>query len=418
MVQQEIAAKQRNVQSAQAAIENPTALPVDKSAYEDQIRKAQAEVEDEQRTVQSQQQAFAQVQAVDQVTLQRQQEVAQQQAALDQQPPEFGTKRVIFATDRKSSSDKGKLQILNEKNGNGELAFGLCDVAVERQGNITNNILHWIQDRDADRFYSVQAVSLMSNELMWREVGTELAAASTHDALLFVHGFNVSFDDGCRRAAQIAYDIKFSGPVFLYSWPSHDSALAYAEDGEMAEATEPNFTKFMKGILAQHGIDHLHIIAHSMGNRIVMHTLFVEKLTPAEQAHLGQIIFAAPDVDRSYFEKNVLVASVKAVGVTLYASNHDQTLALSKVANCGATMFLHCTVRVGDARPDIEIKSGMDSIDASAVDTSLLGHSYIGASRSVLADFGELIFDNRSPDKRFGVLTEGRPPKQWWILNP
>ena len=69
--------------------------------------------------------------------------------------------------------------------------------------------------------------------------------------------------------------------------------------------------------------------------------------------------------------------------------------------------------RVGDARPDIDV--GMNSFDPSAVDISLLGHSYIGAARSVLADFGELILDNRSPDRRFGVLSKGQPPKQWWV---
>ena len=75
---------------------------------------------------------------------------------------------------------------------------------------------------------------------------------------------------------------------------------------------------------------------------------------------------------------------------------------------------LHCVGRVGDARPDIDV--GMNSFDPSAVDISLLGHNYIGASRSVLADFGELILDNRSPDRRFGVLSKGQPPKQWWVL--
>ena len=154
-------------------------------------------------------------------------------------------------------------------------------------------------------------------------------------------------------------------------------------------STEPNFTRFVKEVLAQHGIEHLHIIAHSMGNRILMNTLFVDKLTAAKQTHLGQIVFAAPDVDRSYFDSSVVVTKIKPVRVTLYASNHDQALALSKVANCGKTMFLNCVGRVGDARPNIEIKPGMDSVDASAVDTSLLGHSYIGASRSVLADFAE-----------------------------
>ena len=38
--------------------------------------------------------------------------------------------------------------------------------------------------------------------------------------LVFVHGYNVSFDDAARRAAQISYDIGFTGQPMAFSWPS------------------------------------------------------------------------------------------------------------------------------------------------------------------------------------------------------
>jgi len=148
-----------------------------------------------------------------------------QQATVHEPGGQYGAKRVIFATDRSIDSSHASPQVLNEHNANGDLSFGLCDVAVERQGNFSNNFLHLIEDRDADRFYSVQTISLINKSDMWKEVGLEMRATSSRDALLFIHGFNVSFEDGCRRAAQIAYDIKFPGPVFLYSWPSHASIL-------------------------------------------------------------------------------------------------------------------------------------------------------------------------------------------------
>jgi len=65
-------------------------------------------------------------------------------------------------------------------------------------------------------------------------------------------------------------------------------------------------------------------------------------------------------------------------------------------------LFFNCVGRVGDAKPKIETQRGMDSLDASSVDTSLMGHSYIGNTRSVLADVAALISDNRDPDNRFG----------------
>jgi esterase/lipase superfamily enzyme len=415
--QREIYDEQRAAQTSLAAMDNPTALPTDKAAFESQIRDAHAKVQDEQREVLTNQETLADVRAVDATRVQDRQAVLQQ-SMLDQRPPQFGTKRVIFATDRKTSLQDGKQRMLNERNDAGQLQYGICDAAVERQGDFLNNILYWINDRDSERFYSIQNISLLSKGEMWTEAGAEFKAAATNDALLFIHGFKVPFDDACRRAAQIAFDIKFPGPVFLYSWSSHASMFAYADDGKMAEASEPNFTNFVKEILARPGIGHLHILAHSMGNRILMHTLFVDKLTPPEQAHLGQVVFAAPDVDRTNFDKYIVVSSIKPMRVTLYASDRDQALAASKIANCGRTLFFNCVGRVGDARPNIDIQRGMDSLDASAVDTSLMGHSYIGNARSVLADLAALISDNRDPGKRFGVLQEGQSPNIWWLISP
>ena len=40
-------------------------------------------------------------------------------------------------------------------------------------------------------------------------------------ALIFVHGFRVTFEDGARRMAQIARDLRpFLALPILYSWPS------------------------------------------------------------------------------------------------------------------------------------------------------------------------------------------------------
>ena len=53
-------------------------------------------------------------------------------------------------------------------------------------------------------------------------------------ALVFVHGFNTSFEHALYRTAQIAYNIKFDGAPFLYSWPSKGalSSQDYSYDRE------------------------------------------------------------------------------------------------------------------------------------------------------------------------------------------
>ena len=60
-------------------------------------------------------------------------------------------------------------------------------------------------------------------------------------ALVFVHGFNTTFDNALFRTAQIAYDLKFDGAPFVYSWPSQGQVgfQDYSYDRESTGQAEP-----------------------------------------------------------------------------------------------------------------------------------------------------------------------------------
>ena len=53
----------------------------------------------------------------------------------------------------------------------------------------------------------------------------DAASVFPKQVFVFVHGFNVSFENALRRTAQIAYDLNFDGAPFLFSWPSGDGML-------------------------------------------------------------------------------------------------------------------------------------------------------------------------------------------------
>lgn len=320
-----------------------------------------------------------------------------------------GTHRVFFATDRAVSKQGEPVQLLNLPSPEGAVTLGVCNASVDLLPGAAEPGQHLRPTPEADRYYAVQSINTLSAGSFWAETDSALGAAGSQDALLYIHGYHSSFNDACRRAAQIAADLKFQGPVFLWSWPSRDELSGYFSDEKMAAWSSGHFTGFLRKVLSQRGLNHLHIVAHSMGNRVLEQALISVKLTTAEQAHLGQIVFAAPDLSRAAFDAECNPGNIAALRITLYASRHDQALRAAKIA--------HTFPRLGDANPDIDIRPGMDSIDASAVDTSLLGHSYIGNSRSVLADVAALISSNTVPDKR-GLARMGQSPRQWWLLNP
>lgn len=59
----------------------------------------------------------------------------------------------------------------------------------------------------------------------------------------------------------------------------------------------------------------------------------------------------------------------------------------------------------------------MDTIDATAVDTSLLGHSYFAEARLVLADVYYLIRDGTPPEKRFGLTAVDTQTGRYWLFK-
>lgn len=102
--------------------------------------------------------------------------------------------------------------------------------------------------------------------------------------LIFVHGFNVPFDQAVETAARLKHGLDAKDPkegssiqrpacVILFSWPSADSLFDYRSDYEMnAPQAVESFLLFMNQILAfQDGQfrDKIVVAAHSMGNLLI-----------------------------------------------------------------------------------------------------------------------------------------------------
>ena len=74
-------------------------------------------------------------------------------------------------------------------------------------------------------------------------------------ALVFLHGFNVTFADAAIRAAQIGYDLKVPGATAFFSWPSRGSVAAYPADEASIEASERAITDFLVDFTANCGAE-------------------------------------------------------------------------------------------------------------------------------------------------------------------
>ncbi|MFE9423758.1 alpha/beta hydrolase [Kitasatospora sp. NPDC006697] len=236
--------------------------------------------------------------------------------------------------------------------------------------------------------------------------------AATGEALLFVHGFNVSFRDAAVRAAQLAYDLNFTGLPVLYSWPSKGSVADYAADGNAARRAVPYFQEFLRHLLTAGRVAELHVVAHSMGNRLVTDALADLDTTalPPGSGRLGQLVFTAPDVDAEVFRQLLPRIVRQARGCTLYASSADRALL--------AARRLAEYPRAGQAGERVLVLPGLDTVDVSRLDTGLLGHSYFGDHRSVLSDLHGLLRHRHPPQQRYGLVRVPHRDGAYWAFQP
>lgn len=164
-----------------------------------------------------------------------------------------------------------------------------------------------------------------------------LAVDDTERALLFIHGYNNSFEDAVQRAAQIAAASDYDGFIYVFSWPSQGRFASYAADMDFAETSEPELVRFMKMILTAGTPVRLDVIAHSMGSQIFLRSLeglrsvFDVRVGNSgwDRLRFGQLIFAAPDVSVPLFQRKIAQIRPFADRVTVYASANDGALDVS-----------------------------------------------------------------------------------------
>jgi esterase/lipase superfamily enzyme len=246
-----------------------------------------------------------------------------------------------------------------------------------------------------------------------RVLADRLASSLRHEALLFVHGFNVTFEDALRRAAQISYDLAFDGPTVVFSWPSQGRLLPldYRRDERNAELSADNLRQVIVDLFARHPNTTVHAIAHSMGNRVLSSALQQIAADATVTARLQEVAMVAPDIDAELFRKAAGRIAGAAKRVTLYASSADAALK--------ASQNFAGYPRAGQGGNNLVVVRGVDTVDASSVDTSILGlnHSYYADNTTFLSDLFHLL-RGRPPAERFGLVSSTSTSGPYWLFRP
>ena len=154
-------------------------------------------------------------------------------------------------------------------------------------------------------------------------------------ALVFIHGFNVSFEYAAYNTAQLKTDLDIKGPVFFFSWPSNGNPKQYLSDQQDADLSAENLAKFLRLVKKSVGEDtSLNIVTHSMGHRVVGQAFnIIRSENSITEPLFDTGVFASADLDEDLFERWIVGRSGSPSLVRqpiLYVTDDDKALGLSR----------------------------------------------------------------------------------------
>lgn len=319
---------------------------------------------------------------------------------------------LMVATTRKV--DRGADASLHFEADRSDLTFGAVRVSVPT-GHAFGEVdrrswVQWVTLKSiSDTEFEIQDEKSLSRE----EFTSDIKNTNPTDALVYVHGFRNTFEDSVFRLAQIVWDTKYQGVPVVFSWPSRGTTAGYGTDYDSAEYSAPAFRELLRTLKQDAHVRTVHVIAHSMGSRVVLEGL-LRAQPPLGDRPIGELIFAAPDVDRQIFVQDIPAVRSMAKGITLYANKNDWALYASKQLRSEFA-------RAGDAgTPDGPlVAAGVDTIDISSVgkDFFSLNHSTFSESMLAMEEIASLLSGSvRPPDKRTHILIgmpQASAPTYW-----
>ncbi len=327
-------------------------------------------------------------------------------------PPNFDLIHVWYATHRALTGAAIPSDMFGGERG--PLSYGVAEVSVPRDrapGTIPRPSIWTLEFRpDPNKHMILNSITPVSNrDVFFERVSKAVGSTERKEVFVFIHGYNTSFEGAAIRTAQIAVDMNLDGAPILYSWPSRASLLGYQADTRTVADLDllNEVADFLTDVANRTGAQRVHLVAHSMGNRVLERALDVlAARSPNQPPVFNEVVFAAADVGVDEFEATWPRIQGMGHRFTLYASQRDRALQISQQVNQ--------MQRVGDAR-NIVVRDGLQTVDTTAASGGLLGHDDFAGG--ALADFRAVMWLSLAPEKRCVLDREQSPAGLYWAFG-
>lgn len=224
---------------------------------------------------------------------------------------------------------------------------------------------------------------------------------------LYVHGYHIDFDKGCRRAVLLQQNADIAGRMLWFSWPSDGVLSSYMQDSVDLYWSVPDMAETIIGLVDRFGQGRVNVMGHSLGGRGVALALY-EVANRRPDARLDQVVLLAPDMDVAIFGQLLPRIAPLAERITIYVTSSDRPLALSEQ--------VHGYPRLGQSGNDVSTLAGVEVVDLSGRTVSTpTGHLYHLYDPAVGADLNRVLTGGEPAAARPGLSPLG---PNLWALQP
>jgi esterase/lipase superfamily enzyme len=278
-------------------------------------------------------------------------------------------------------------------------------------------------------------------------VEEQLSLASRKEVVLFVHGFNNSFDEGVIRIAQAWHLAGRLGVPVVYSWPAGSGIFGYGYDRESGEFTIVHLKRAITALSHVPGVEKIHIVAHSRGTDVLMTALRelnaeargIVGLSPyrklfngaddepddirphaiADMLKLETVVLAAPDLDVDVFTQRVYGENSLAAArrTVIYYSGEDEALAFARwIFGSKRRLGLLSDTDLDPA--ERELLNRLSNLEMISCEVSgYTTHAYMFQHPAALSDMIRVLRDGARPGAEHGRPLKRPEGGGFWILD-
>ncbi|MEP5729512.1 MAG: alpha/beta hydrolase [Sulfitobacter sp.] len=239
------------------------------------------------------------------------------------------------------------------------------------------------------------------------QIREQMRVANKSEVVIFVHGFNNSFEDSVFSLADIWHFSGRTGVPIAYTWPSGAGGLfGYFTDRESGEFTVFHLKELLLHLSQIPELRKIHIVAHSRGTDVTTTALReliiatrAQGKNPKIELKIANLIMAAPDLDFSVVRQRLIAEGFGAsIGqITVYMNRGDTALGVAQRLMTGQRLG---RLTVNDLQPaEREIFSEVKTVNFVNVEGTkgLSGHAYYRTNRNVLSDIATVIRESARP---------------------